>query len=274
MTQSTEESIGVESIVSETIRIHFQPIVNLKDGSLLGYECLSRGPEGTTLEDPELLFREAMRRNLSFELERECQNKLLSELSGIPVGAYIFVNLEPHVLQSGQFLDLPLFLAIDRIDPARVVIELTERHYDLDSVELKKNVNFLRSLGFKIALDDIQKTFADLNAIAHLLPDFMKINHSLTQKLIADKDSREFLNLLRKTAEKTFSLLIAEGIEDFDVARELNEMGIGYGQGYFFGLPKPKMIYINKIMSSWELQATDLDVEILSEASPEVYQVA
>jgi EAL domain-containing protein (putative c-di-GMP-specific phosphodiesterase class I) len=274
MTQPKHHAIGVESIDSEAIRIHFQPIVNLKDGSLLGYECLSRGPAGTTLEDPELLFREALQRNMSFELERECQKKLLTELPGIPSGAYIFVNLEPHLLQSGEFIDLPLFLAIDRIDPARVVIELTERHSELDKIELKKNVNFVRSLGFKVALDDIQKTFADLNSIAHLLPDFMKINHSLTRKLISDKESHEFLNLLRKTAEKTFSLMIAEGIEEFDQARELNELGIGFGQGYFFGLPKPKMIYVNKIMSSWELEATDLDVEMLAEASPEVYQVA
>lgn len=274
MTQSNGEVVAVESVVSDIIRVHFQPIVNLKDGALLGYECLSRGPKGTALEDPEILFREAMRRNLSFELERECQKRLLAELQAIPPGVSIFVNLEPHLIQSGEFVDLPLFLAIDRIDPGKVVIELTERHYSLDSKELKKNVNFIRSLGFKIALDDIQRSFADLNCIAHIVPDFMKINCQLTQKLAFDSSAREFLNLLNKTAEKTFSFLIAEGIETLEQSATLSEMGIGFGQGFLFGSPKADMVYVNKVMSSWELEAADLNIEELTGLTQEVSQVA
>lgn len=274
MNQTNAQPSKVESVVSDLIRIHYQPIVNLKDGELLGYECLSRGPEGTGLEDPEILFREALRRGLSFELERECQKRLLAEMEGFPAGVRIFVNLEPHILQSGEFVNLPLFLAIDRIDPGRIVIELTERHYVQNAKELKKNVNFIRSLGFKIALDDIQRTFADLNSIAQFLPDFMKINQKLTQKLAEQESSREFLSLLKKTAQKTFALIIAEGIESQDEARTISEMGVGFGQGYFFGRPTPDMNYVNKIMSSCELEAGDLDVEVPAEPSQEFWQVA
>ncbi len=274
MNQTAGEPSRVESVVADLIRMHYQPIVNLRDGELLGYECLSRGPEGTGLEDPEFLFREALRRGLSFELERECQKRLLLEMDGFPAGVRIFVNLEPHLLQSGQFVDLPLFLAIDRIDPGRIVIELTERHYVLDGTELRKNVNFIRSLGFKIALDDIQRTFADLNSIAQLLPDFMKINQKLTRKLAEEQSSREFLNLLNKTAQKTFAMIIAEGIESLDEAQTISEMGVGFGQGYFFGKPTADMSYINKIMSSCELKAGDLDIETLVERSEEFWQVA
>jgi EAL domain-containing protein (putative c-di-GMP-specific phosphodiesterase class I) len=274
MAQSLIETEEIESIGSELLEVHFQPIVNLKDGALLGYECLSRGPKGTPLEDPEVLFREAMRRNLSFELERECQKRLLMELKGIPHGVSIFVNLEPHLIQSGEFVDLPLFLAIDHIDPGKVVIELTERHYSLDSKELKKNVNFIRSLGFKVALDDIQRSFADLNCIAHIVPDFMKINHHLTEKVATDSGTRDFINLLNKTAEKTFSFLIAEGIESLDQCRAMSEMRIGFGQGFLFGLPKADMVYVNKVMSNWELEASDLNLEELKEQPPEFWEVA
>jgi EAL domain-containing protein (putative c-di-GMP-specific phosphodiesterase class I) len=273
MTQDGELS-GVESLVSELIRVHFQPIVNMRDGSLFGYECLSRGPQGTELEDPEVLFREAMRRDLSFELERECQNRLLTELQNIPSGVCLFVNLEPHLLQSGEFVKLPLFLPIDRINPARVVVELTERHYALNGSELKKNVSFIRRLGFRVALDDIEQTFSNINCIAQLVPDFMKINQKLTRKLSSDGRSRDFLKVLNRTAAKTYSLIIAEGIETFDDCQELIDLEIGFGQGYFFGIPGPKMSYINTILPPCDLEQKDLEMEELAGLSREGSKIA
>ncbi len=64
------EKVKVENIIKErNIRTLYQPLISLEDGGILGYEALTRGPEGSDLEDPGNLFDAARRHNLLWEMD-------------------------------------------------------------------------------------------------------------------------------------------------------------------------------------------------------------
>src|SRR5580700_10155753 len=81
------------------IRTEYQPIVSLVDGSVIGYEALSRGPIGTRLESATALFDAARRRGVGPALERLCRFRALAGASSLPPGCYLFLNISPHVLE-------------------------------------------------------------------------------------------------------------------------------------------------------------------------------
>ncbi|MDD4796518.1 MAG: EAL domain-containing protein [Eubacteriales bacterium] len=80
----------------QDIRPVFQPIVSLRDGTLLGYEALSRGPAGTPLENPEALFHVAQQCNLLWNLEMVCHAKALRAIQGQSQNIKWFFKCQPH----------------------------------------------------------------------------------------------------------------------------------------------------------------------------------
>jgi len=90
---SAEERLKVmlKGIIdSSDIRSVFKPIVSLRDGSVLGYEALSRGPEGSDLESPEKMFEVAEQSKALWDLERLCRSKALSAMRDSQTGATLF----------------------------------------------------------------------------------------------------------------------------------------------------------------------------------------
>jgi EAL domain-containing protein (putative c-di-GMP-specific phosphodiesterase class I) len=247
-------TVREQMAVPTDIRIEFQPILNLNERRLLGYESLSRGPLGSEFENSEVLFRKAREANLTFELERECQRRLISQLKMLPPTSFIFVNLEPILLQSDDFLRLPLIESIGEIDPRNIVIELTERHSIRDMDLLSRNIDRLREFGFKIALDDVGSGYSDLDSIVEFLPDFIKISNRIIKHVALNVTKQTVISLLLELAEQSYSFLIAEGIESHSDYETLKELGVPFGQGYLLGNPWPEMIFDNRIKVTRPLQ--------------------
>ena len=95
-------------IEEKKIYMVFQPIVNLKSGECIGYEALARGPKGSPLEAPEVMFSLATKAGMLFQLEDLCKNKLVSQYSPAE-NQLVFVNLEPALLEAKTYKKLSLF---------------------------------------------------------------------------------------------------------------------------------------------------------------------
>ena len=167
---SSADADEVERILAdENLRTVLQPIVRLQDRQLLGFEALSRGPLGSTLERPDRLFAAAGAAGLSVSAELICARLALERTRGrLNHGQFLTINLGPAALLRAADV-LPLAGRTD------VVFELTE-HLPLDAAaELRSAIDRLHQLQLHTALDDTGCGFADLRTAEILRPGIVKL---------------------------------------------------------------------------------------------------
>jgi EAL domain-containing protein (putative c-di-GMP-specific phosphodiesterase class I) len=228
------ESAELEAIVAQgSIRTLLQPIVRLSDRMVVGYEALSRGPAGSPLERPDLLFDAAHAAGRTVEVELLCAELALQRTLGrLPPGRFLTVNLGPEALARAAD-DLPLS------GRREVLIELTE-HLPLHEAEgLADAVVRLRALGVGLALDDTGCGFADLDTARVLKPEIVKLCITVIRN--ADKGSH-FLEPIRETARRLVDLgcrVLAEGVETEPQHQTLSECAIELAQGWLYAKPGP-----------------------------------
>jgi hypothetical protein len=92
-----------ELILRERVGTAYQPILHMKDRSILGYEALSRGPRGSGLEGADALFGGAEDHGLMVELDRLCRQQALLNSSRLPGTPRVFVNTLPATIRDPQF---------------------------------------------------------------------------------------------------------------------------------------------------------------------------
>ena len=222
----------------------FQPILQLRLGTVFSHEGLIRGPSDTVLHSPHNLFNVAQRAGLLQELESECLRSILGAWADLGQGQRIFVNLSPAALiQPHGASSLLPDLSNLGIAPENIVIELTEQQPTFEYRTLLEAANRLRLLGYAIALDDLGEGFSSLRLWSELHPEYVKVDQHFVQGVSFDPVKYQFLRTLHDLARSTGARLVAEGIEtDSDLAA-IQELGIELGQGYLFGRPEAQPIH-------------------------------
>jgi len=230
-----------ELLIYEEVGTVYQPIVNMVESQTVGFEALSRGPEGSEFQSPLDLFTTAEEGNLAFELDRLCRRKALTNAKGFPPETKLFVNVLPAsmydpALQGDGILR---FLEEAGLEPRQLVFELTEA-YVIENYKLFGDaVRQFIELGIHIAIDDIGAGYSGLERIAWLQPKYLKFDIGLIRHVDTSPVRREMVRALKVMADKMGSTVIAEGIERREELETLLELGITYGQGYLLGRPAP-----------------------------------
>jgi EAL domain-containing protein (putative c-di-GMP-specific phosphodiesterase class I)/DNA-binding response OmpR family regulator len=226
------------AIRERSVTTLFQPIYDLGSGQIHGFEALSRGPAGTEIESPEVMFELARDLQLVWELETLCIANVLPTLKEVCARGLLFFNLESQFIQQlhtrGTAVLEPLLSC-----PGEVVIEVTERSAIRDYSGFRRTLRDLKAMGFKIAIDDCGSGYATLEAVAELHPDYLKVGHSLFDGLENDPVRRSIVELVARTAEIIHATTIAEAIESESQLRVCRELGISKGQGFFLARPAP-----------------------------------
>nr|WP_320131780.1 phosphodiesterase [uncultured Holophaga sp.] len=223
------------------LQANFQPILNLKDGSIHGFEGLIRGPSDSVLQSPLNLFRTARRLGLAFRLEAACCRTLVKAAMENGLGQRLFLNVSADSLYRSLVRDLihPRELEELGISPAQIVIELTEGQPFTDYVAIREAVAALKGMGFRVALDDLGEGFSSLRLWSETGPDYVKIDKHFIYGASSDPVKLQFLKSLRDIARQTGAQVVAEGVEleaDLVVVRDLE---LDFVQGYFTGRPHP-----------------------------------
>ena len=209
----------------------FQPVVDLSDRSVVGYEALSRGPAGP-LHAPDALFGAARRTGCHRELDALCRELALTaaEAGGLAGPYQLFLNAEPEAMLQ--------FTAPEITCGAPVVLELTERELAARPGRLLEAVASARSLGWSIALDDLGAHPDSLALLSLLRPEVIKLDLSLIQRR-PDRDCAELMSAVRAQSERTGAVIVAEGVETDEHLDLALGMGATLGQGWMFGRPEP-----------------------------------
>jgi EAL domain-containing protein (putative c-di-GMP-specific phosphodiesterase class I)/GGDEF domain-containing protein len=217
----------------------FQPIFGFREGRILGFEALVRGPEGSAIESPFDLFSAAQDAGLALELNMACVQQILRTFAASKLEGSLFLNVSPQLIMQRGFQQerAARFLGELGIEPARVVIELTEDYPTVDFRLVHESLMHYRAMGFRVAIDDLGEGFASLRLWSELRPEFVKADKHFVTGISIDPVKHQFLRAIQHIAENCGSLVIAEGIENAEDFRVAKDIGIACGQGWFIGRP-------------------------------------
>jgi EAL domain-containing protein (putative c-di-GMP-specific phosphodiesterase class I) len=228
----------------QEVRTVFQPIVSMRSKKVVGMEALTRGmtPEQSVIP-PFELFEQAQREGRTLELDRLCRKTALEtfkeQLKQSP-DQLLFLNFEASLLDqgvggSGALLDLVQSLAV----PSRnVIIEIIESQVN-DLEALEQFAASHRCNGFLLALDDIGSGHSNLERVARIKPDVIKLDRSLISGMDYQFYKKEIARALLKLGHKIGALVVAEGVETEGEAVAAMDLGVDMLQGFYFAKPAP-----------------------------------
>ena len=219
------------------LQMHFQPVVDLTSGTVVGYEALARDTTAGVLRRPDDLFARARAQGRLAELDWACRTAALRDAHALPPGSALFVNTDPAA--AGTTAPPAYQQAAAAVGPALVrVLEVTERALAHRPGPLLAMVDAARRAGWRIALDDVGVQPASLSLMPFLRPDVIKLDLRLVQDRTTVQ-AAEVVNAVAVQAAQTGAIVLAEGIETRAHADLARSMGASLGQGYLLGRPAP-----------------------------------
>jgi EAL domain-containing protein (putative c-di-GMP-specific phosphodiesterase class I)/ActR/RegA family two-component response regulator len=219
----------VEKLLSEqAFRIQFQPIVELSDLSVMGFEALTHFDQGT----PEEWFERAWRVGRGPELEIRVIELALALLPALPPRTYLSLNISPDVIAHRAIREV-----LQQVDASRIVLEITEHAAIEDVRAFQSALRSIRDLGVKIAVDDAGAGFGNFVRLLQVVPDIIKIDRVLVRDVDRDRVKVAAVRSLIALSMGIGAQIVGEGIERPEEARRLSELGVRWGQGYLFGRP-------------------------------------
>lgn len=232
--------IQLKRIIAERqLSARFQPIIQMSDGLVLGYEGLIRGPSDSPLHSPIHLFQAAAEHNLSVTVEHLCRRIVLEQFKSLNLPGKLFLNVSPECLlqRDARHGDTLNYIHELGINPENVIIELTEYQPTHDYALLHEAVLHYRQMGFEIAIDDLGEGFSSLRLWSELHPEFVKIDMHFIHGIDKDAVKQQFVRSIQGIAEKSGSRVVAEGIETQAELITLRDLGVAFGQGYHIAKP-------------------------------------
>ncbi len=228
----------LEIIQNREIWTAFQPIVSLHGREVLGWEGLSRGPRGSDLELPIVLFGRAARHTLVEELERACRRQAFADWLIFGSPGRLFLNTVPATVRDTSFAGRGVFDYLgQKLAPSSVTLEITERHV-IENLNLyREAMHSFTDLGFTFAIDDVGAGHSGLETVAMLKPAYLKIDIGLVRDVHQKKVSQQVLKAIVDMSDGLGATVIAEGVQTKDELDALRDLGVPWGQGYYFARP-------------------------------------
>lgn len=261
--------VELEKILSgRALQPIFQPILDLQNGTVKGYEALIRGPSDSPLHSPIQLFKTAVACSQLEALEMLCRQMSIESFAAAQTDTQLFLNVNPLLLLTADHPSglTKQMLKQAKVDPSRVVIEISEQYQVAEAELLVKAVQHYRQLGFLIAIDDLGSGFSGLKLWSELQPDIVKIDRYFISELDKDPTKRTFVRNIVSLAKAIGAVVVAEGIETPEELRFCRELGADLAQGYLLGRPqalsKPVVVKSELIA---ELQLAESVVETIEQ---------
>ncbi len=231
---------------SENVSSVFQPVVDLESGDTVAMEAYSRGPSNTVFALPRVMFSVGREAGVVGELDRVCRHRAIESLAGSAQTPVLFLNTTAESLMDPDWCSAEMLAALERagLDPSKVVLDVCESEIGPDPMIYQEAIETLKSVGFKISIDDVGSGPRSSLVVEKLRPDFLKFDLTLVRGLGSDQLRRELVRSLVALAERAGAQLVAERIETVEERQSLIDCGARWGQGYLFGsegvFPFPK----------------------------------
>jgi diguanylate cyclase (GGDEF)-like protein/PAS domain S-box-containing protein len=227
--------------------LHYQPILRLDSGQIVGFEALVRWnhPEaGMIMPDRFIAVAEEtglivpMGRWVIRQAARQIQEWRLQFKDAADL--YVNVNISKRELLAPDLLEWARATLADlAIPPGAIKLEITETVIMTHSEAFLPVLEALREEGIGLAMDDFGTGHSSLSALYRLPINVLKLDRSFIVDLASDGNLRPIIAPIVALASNLSLDVVAEGIESREQAEELRAIGCQFGQGYHFAKPMP-----------------------------------
>lgn len=246
LTRLQLESELHRALEREELKNHYQPLVYLKTGQLVGFEALIRwNHPNRGLLSPGEFIPVAEETGLILDIDELslriscCQLREWIEHFSPPHQWMISVNLSARQFSRGGLAArVARILTESRLDPACLKLEVTESLIMQNLEFARTALSELKALGVKIAIDDFGTGYSSLSYLQHFPVDTLKIDRSFLTRMGMEGEYPQIVATIITLAHNLGLDVIAEGVETRGQLRKLVELGCEYAQGYYFGKPQ------------------------------------
>ena len=233
------------AVLSEELRVHYQPIINLDSGAIVGFEALVRWQHPTQgLLQPisfipfaeEIGFIHNIDR---FVLTEACAQARRWQSQGLaPAGLLMSVNLSAREISDNSIREsVSLSLLETGFEPTNLILEITESALLRDLEATIRNLEALKSLGLSIAVDDFGTGFSSFSHLEQLPIDILKVDRSFVANITEHGGRPSLAPAIVQLAHTLGLTAIAEGVESSDQVSPLLDIRCALAQGYHLGMP-------------------------------------
>ena len=231
--------VQFDRLMSERlVKPHFQCIVEVEDGSTIGFELLGRGSV-FGLESVAAMFTAAKQLNLEVELSRMLRWEGIRVGRAIPGQPMLFVNTHPREMEDSAGMIDSLVKLRETNGQTPMVLEIHESSVT-NPDQMQSIAAALKDLDMELAYDDFGSGQARLSELMEARPHYVKFDISLIRGIDqANPQRRQMLETLVKMVRDLEIRALAEGVETEAEADTCRELGFDLAQGFFYGRPAP-----------------------------------
>jgi EAL domain-containing protein (putative c-di-GMP-specific phosphodiesterase class I) len=217
------------------ITMAFQPIVDVRDRSVLAYEALVRGVDGSGAAAVLARVNEDNR----YAFDQACRTTAVELAARLRIPTSVSINFLPNaVYQAATCIRATLEAARRFSFPtSSLIFEITENERLVDKDHLKSIIREYKRQGFKTAIDDFGAGYSGLGLLAEFQPDLIKLDMALVRNIDADPVRRAIVQGILGVCNALGIEVIAEGIETQAELQQLRELGVSLFQGYLLARP-------------------------------------
>jgi len=243
----------MQALIENRLICYMQQVMD-KRGKISGYEAFARivDQDGSIRDGGSIILASRML-NVEFQLDRMLHKEAVRTFIGSDSQGYLFINFMTGFIHRPERYLEGLLQAVERFGlmPRHIVLDISIQPPLAALKQLTPTVNYCRSRGFSIAVDDVM-TPEDLKIVlAELKPDFVKLDGRISRGAMETRCANLIAEMARLSHESG-AMVVAEGVEAEEQHQKLTELGVDLFQGYLFGAPQQMKLSenVNKIVGN------------------------
>lgn len=213
----------------------FQPIVDVHEKKVFGYEALVRGPN----QEPAYFILDKLDDKNRYYFDQAIRVKAIKTAVALGVDTVLSINFFPNAVYRPETCIRTSLNACEEygfpID--RIMFEVTESEQIQDRQHLKNIFEYYNKKGFITAIDDFGAGFSGLNLISDWQPNIVKLDMNLIRNIDKDQTRQHLVSSVVDFAHKVGIKIICEGVETVEELSVLEKMDVSLFQGYLFAKP-------------------------------------
>ena len=233
----------LNAVENRSVVPFFQPIINVASGKVEAIEILSR----MKMEDGSYITADdyvsiAEKMGVMHKLDFIQLEKTLEAAEETGYQGLLFINMSPRALVLNNFVMETRRIADQfKLDPARLVFEITERETIKNMALLERFIATLRSEGFKLAIDDFGSGFSSFHYVKRFPIDFLKIEGDFILGMKNSEKDRALVRSIVTLSQDLGIRTVGEYVEDRAVLDQVVAQGIDLAQGFYIHRPNVSM---------------------------------
>lgn len=246
-----------DALKNKNLIVYYQPKISCKDESIVGGEALIRWRKdnGTFIYPDE--FISAFERNgnivkLDYYVYREVfsyiRNRIDTNQKIVPISMNVS---RVHLLNDDIIGYITSLFDEFKIPPQLVEFELTENIYMSNMTNARKFMNFCKSFGIFVSMDDFGSGFSSLNVMNSLPIDIIKLDRVFLKNETLTENDKIVLECIISMAKRLKMKVICEGVETSNQSKFLKEAQCDMIQGYYYGRPMDEESFNRYIEEHW-----------------------